>query len=152
MALHAQAGLRTQLGNEEAVAFIRPLLDHGSEEVRRGAVYNLKMALISARQFPACHTEVMTTTILSIAELSDAALVAHVTVLAQRERDSTANLIASLAGSTRGGSILAPGIRRCLPIAHRCCTCRNTRRMDGSRRRGPGGAFPSSSNASRTAP
>jgi hypothetical protein len=39
----------------------------------------------------------MTTTILSIAELSDAALVAHVTVLAQRERDSTADLIASLA-------------------------------------------------------
>ena len=39
----------------------------------------------------------MTTTILSIAELPDAALVAQVTVLAQRERDSTADLIASLA-------------------------------------------------------
>lgn len=43
VALHAQAGLRRQLGNEAAATIIRPLLTHESEGVRRGAIYNLRM-------------------------------------------------------------------------------------------------------------
>ena len=42
VALHAQAGLRRLLGNDEALKFIRPLLGHESEGVRRGATYNVK--------------------------------------------------------------------------------------------------------------
>ena len=50
VALHAQAGLRRRLGHQEALAFIRPLLSHASESVRKGAAYNLKRAEQAARR------------------------------------------------------------------------------------------------------
>jgi hypothetical protein len=42
VALHAQASLRKRVGPAAAADYIRPLLTHPSESVRRGAEYNMR--------------------------------------------------------------------------------------------------------------
>jgi hypothetical protein len=79
----------------------------------------------------------MTTLLSAVCALSDAALLAQVTALAERERQATAELIASLAELDGRRLYLGAGYRPCLPIARTFCISPNTLRMAGSRRLAP---------------
>ena len=91
------------------------------------------------------------TTLRSVTALTDSELLAQVTAFAGRERHSTADLIAGLAELDMRRLYLAAGYSSLLRTARVSCTCRNTRRMGGSKQRAPSGAFPSSLEGWRAA-
>ena len=91
----------------------------------------------------------MTTLLSVVCALSDAALLARVTALAERERQATAELIASLAELDARRLYLGAGYSSLFTYCTHVLHLSNTLRMDVSRRLAPLGGFPRSSAGSR---